>query len=289
MAEVNFTRQPFVTVQDPQRGIALPRLIGGVLLAAAFAALAFLGYRLVIEYSGSPTAAQPALSQVQEQLAGIEKRIDQLEQHHRTLATTPKAALETPIASMPAGKLQTERRAYKVTSASVVPPQAEPNSHVTSMQPNGTAQRPTAQPLQMPSAELSADKDEVWQATADRLSDVVGVVGTQQGELSKTREELNALLAQTRRKAMPFELRRGAGPEPVGPVSLVLKNSDAKNLRYTVCVAFESQCVELKNRAVNEVVVFVLSDKSAPLELVATKVLHDQIVGYLEVPDKPLP
>jgi len=289
MEEVNFNRQPFVTVQDHQRGIALPRLIGGLLLAAAFAALAFLGYRLVIEYSGGSTATRPALDQVQEQLAGIEKRIDQLEQHHRTLATNPKAALETPAASVPAGKLP-ERRAYKITSASVVPPQAEqPNSHVTSMQPNGTAQRPTGQPLQIQSAEPSADKDEVWQATADRLSDVVGVVGTQQGEISKTREELNMLLAQTRRKAMPFELRRGAGPEPVGPVSLVLKNSDAKNSRYTVCVAFESQCVELKNRAVNEVVVFVLSDKSAPLELVATKVLHDQIVGYLEVPDKPLP
>jgi hypothetical protein len=36
-------------------------------------------------------------------------------------------------------------------------------------------------------------------------------------------------------------------------------------------------------------VVFVLSDNSAPLELVATKVLRDQIVGYLEVPDNPLP
>jgi hypothetical protein len=292
MEEVNFNRQPFVTVQDHQRGIAIPRVIGGLFLAAAFAALAFLGYRLVIEYSGSSAATRPALDQVQEQLAGIEKRIDQLEQHHRTLVANPKAAPEASAASVPAGKLPTERRAYKVTSASVVPPQAEPNSHVTSMQPNGTAQRPTAQsvqPLQIPSAQPSADKDEVWQATADRLSDVVGVVGTQQGEISKTREELNVLLAQTRRKAMPFELRRGAGPEPVGPVSLVLKNSDAKNLRYTVCVAFESQCVELKNRAVNEVVVFVLSDKSAPMELVATKVLHDQIVGYLEVPDKPLP
>jgi hypothetical protein len=291
MDEVNFTRQPFVTVQDHQRGIALPRLIGGVLLAAAFAALAFLGYRLVIQYSGVSSATPQGLDQVQEQLAGIEKRIEQLERH-RTQVANPKAALETPTASLPAGKLPAERRAYKVSSASVVPPQAEPNSHVTSMQPNGTAQRPTAQPvqpLQIASAQPSADKDEVWQATADRLSDVVGVVGTQQGELSKTREELNALLAQTRRKAMPFELRRGAGPEPVGPVSLVLKNSDAKNLRYTVCVALEGQCVELKNRAVNEVVVFVLSDKSAPLELVATKVLHDQIVGYLEVPDKPLP
>jgi hypothetical protein len=32
------------------------------------------------------------------------------------------------------------------------------------------------------------------------------------------------------------------------------------------------------------VVVFVLTPNSAPLELVATKILHDQIVGYLEVP-----
>jgi hypothetical protein len=288
MEEVNFTRQPFVTVQDRQRGIALPRLIGGLLLAAAFVALAFLGYRLVMQYSGGTSAAPQGLDQIQEQLAGIEKRIDQLEQHHRALVASPKAPSDvaTPIAM---GKPAAERRTYKITSASVVPPQAESNSHVTSMQPNATAQRPSVQSVQNPSAAPNTDKDEVWQATADRLSDVVGVVGTQQGEISQTREELNRLLAQTRRKAMPFELRRGAGAEPVGPVSLILKNSDPKNLRYTVCVAFESQCVELKNRAVNEVVVFVLSDKSAPLELVATKVLHDQIVGYLEVPDKPLP
>jgi hypothetical protein len=288
MEEVNFTRQPFVTVQDHQRGVALPRLIGGLLLAAAIAALAFVGYRLVTQYSGVPSAAPQGLDQVQEQLAGIEKRIDQLEQHHRALVANPKAPSDnaTPV---PAGKLAAERRVYKITSASVVPPQTESNSHVTSMQPNGSGSRPSVPSSQNPSAESSADKNEVWQATADRLSDVVGVVGTQQGEISKTREELNQLLAQTRRKAMAFELRRGAGPEPVGPVSLVLKSTDPKNLRYTVCVALDSQCVELKNRAVNEVVVFVLSDKSAPLELVATKVLHDQIVGYLEVPDKPLP
>jgi hypothetical protein len=35
---------------------------------------------------------------------------------------------------------------------------------------------------------------------------------------------------------------------------------------------------------VNEVVAFVLFSNSAPLEFVTTKILHDQIVGYLEVP-----
>jgi hypothetical protein len=289
MEDVKFNRQPFVTVQDQERRVALPRLVGTLVLAAAFAALAFLGYRLVSEYASTPTATPQGLDQVQEQLAGMEKRIDQLEQRHRAAAANPKGPSEAAASGVPVGEPSKGRHAYKITSASVLPPQADPSSHLASMQPNGSAHGPTAQLVQSPSAESSTDKDEVWQATADRLSDVVGVVGTQQGEISKTREELNRLLAQTRRKAVPFELRRGAGPEPVGPVSLVLKNSDVKNLRYTVCVALGSQCVELKNRAANEVVVFVLSDNSAPLELVATKVLHDQIVGYLEVPDNPLP
>jgi hypothetical protein len=286
MEELNFNRQPFVTVQDQERRVALPRLLGTLVLAAAFLALAFLGYKLVSEYASASTATPQGLEQVQEQLAGMEKRIDQLEQRHRTLAANPKAPSETAASGVPVAAPTKERRAYKITSASVLPPQAEASSHLASMQPNGSAHGPT---VQSASAESSIDKNEAWQATADRLSDVVGVVGTQQGEISKTREELNRLLTQTRRKAMPFELRRGAGPEPVGPVSLILKNSDVKNLRYTVCVEIGSQCVELKNRTVNEVVVFVLSDNSAPLELVATKVLHDQVVGYLEVPDNPLP
>jgi hypothetical protein len=125
---------------------------------------------------------------------------------------------------------------------------------------------------------------EAWQATTDRLGDVVGVVGSQQGEISQTREDVNKLLSQSRRTAMQFELRRGAGREPVGPVSLVLKASDPKNHRYSVCVYVQDQCIDLKDRALDEVVVFVLKPNSAPLELVATKILHDQIVGYLEVP-----
>jgi hypothetical protein len=71
---------------------------------------------------------------------------------------------------------------------------------------------------------------------------------------------------------------------------MVLKSSDAKSQRYTVCVYLEDKCVELKDRTVNEVVVFVVSRNSTPLGLVATKVLRNQIVGYLEVPsEKPAP
>jgi hypothetical protein len=51
-----------------------------------------------------------------------------------------------------------------------------------------------------------------------------------------------------------------------------------------VCVYFEEKCIELKDRALNEVVVFMVSRDSAPLELVATKIMRDQILGYVEIP-----
>ena len=124
-----------------------------------------------------------------------------------------------------------------------------------------------------------------WEATTNRLADVVGVVGTQQGELSETRDALNQLLAQTHRRAISFELDRGRSRVSVGPVSLQLKSADSKGQHYTVCVIFNKEkCIELRDRALNEVVVFVVAKNSPPLELVATKILRDQITGYLEVP-----
>jgi len=69
----------------------------------------------------------------------------------------------------------------------------------------------------------------------------------------------------------------------VGPVALQLKSADSKNQHYTVCVYFDRKCVELKNRALNEVVVLLVTKDGAPLELVATKIQRDQIVGYLQI------
>ncbi len=67
-----------------------------------------------------------------------------------------------------------------------------------------------------------------------------------------------------------------------------MKNTDPKAQRYTVCVYVDSKCIELKNRVLDEVVVFVLARGTTPLELVATRISRDEIVGYLEVPTEKL-
>jgi hypothetical protein len=278
MAGVDFDRQAFVPAAEPAPR-PQARVLGSLLLVIAVAALAFLGYKLLVDSRQSAAAASDSqgLDAFQQQLTRIEKRLDQLERRRKSSAPETDAA-----SSSGAAKAQMEPPSKK-TVYTVAPVNG------TKTQPTPTQSAPPASriPSVAQSPNETADR-EAWQATTDRLADVVGVVGSQEGEISQTREQLNALLAQTRRSALQFDLRRGSPRQSVGPVSMVLKGSDPRSQRYTVCVYLEDKCVELKDRAVDEVVVFVVSRNSTPLELVATKVLRDQIVGYLEVPTEKL-
>jgi hypothetical protein len=275
MAGIDFDRQVFVAPAD-QAQKQPPKVLGAVILAIAVVGIGFVGYKLMSNAGvGGTSAESNGLLEIQQQLTDVRQRIDQLEKRHKV--SPPESAVASPklVPAAPAAATR-PRPAYKISAASALNPQRHP------------APAPIAQPLASPPTATSAENDtanrESWQATTDRLADVVGVVGSQQGEITQTRDELNQLLAQTKRTALQFELTRGTGRQSVGPVELLLKGSDPKSLRYSVCVYVEDKCVELKNRALDEVVVFVLSRGTPPLELVATRISRDGIVGYLEVP-----
>jgi hypothetical protein len=268
MSGVEFDREPFVRAGQPHRSSALP-VIGLFVAAVALAGAGYISYKLI----SAPPASRPAydvqvLDQMQQQIARLDERIEDMEKHRKP-AAIETAAPQKPDTSHP---VQEKRPGYKVKAGSALPPQ-----------PLARDSSAISEKVAAYAAETAANR-EAWQATTDRLADVVGVVGSQQGELSRTREDVNRILSKTVRNAVSFELRRRTTREPVGPVSLLLKNADVKSQRYTVCVYVKDQCLELKNRSVNEVVSFVMADNSSPLALVATKIMHDQIVGYLEVP-----
>jgi hypothetical protein len=282
MAGIDFDRQAFVTptAKAPRVG---PHILGPVILVVAIAAAGLIGYKLIYSSSGrsSQTTDSETVAQMQQQIDELQKRLDILEKHRKIAPTEPGKEVSEKVASTPpVAKAIPERPGYKISSGipqPVAPRQAAP--------PVNQSAPPAVQQAALAAVDDKANANhEAWQATTDRLADVVGVVGSQQGEISQTRDDLNRLLAKTGRSALPFELRRKASREPIGPVSMVLKNVDTKNKKYSLCIYVADQCIELKDRAVNEVVAFVISKNSAPLTLVATKVLRDQIVGYLEVP-----
>lgn len=272
MAGIDFDRQVFIPPADqPEKPPS--RIIGVVILVLAILGIGFVGYKLISDTNLSGASAEAnSLQQIQQQLADMQERLDVLEKKHKSAnefnAVTPKPE--------PATSSSTARSkpAYQISAASALNPQRNPN--------------PTSQPSAARTAPVTAANDtaarESWQATTDRLADVVGTVGSQEGEINQTRDELNQLLAQSRRSALQFELTRGAGRQSVGPVELLLKGSDARSQRYTVCVYVNNKCIELKDRVLDEVVVFVLARGTPPLELVATRISRDEIVGYLEIP-----
>jgi prefoldin subunit 5 len=278
MAGIEFDRQVFTSATEGQRTQA-PKAMGAVFLVLALALAGFVGYKVFTQASqnNAIASANAQVETLQAQLADSQKRLEELQKHHKAV----KPELPTPVVQAPAEEKKSApvKRTYRIAAASALPPQPKP---VVSAAP------PAALPVASQNtaaiqSELNANH-EAWQATTDRLADVVGVVGQQQNELSETREAVNQLLSQSRRQALPFELMRGNNRMPVGPVTLQLKSVDLKGQRYSVCVYFEDRCIELKDRVLNEVVVFVVSKNGSPLELVATKVVRDQIVGYLEVP-----
>lgn len=281
MAGIDFDRQVFARAPETHTPLQTPRIVGALFLVIAVLVAGYAGFRLVSKYLPSGSSAEtapPAMDQIQQQLANMEKRLDLLEKHRKVVTVEPQSTRPVAPTPPPAAAPASKGSSYKIVAASALPTQ---RVHTQNQPAPQAAQTMTAKSGS--SVDASANR-EAWQATTDRLADVVGVVGNQQGQISQAREDLDVLLAEARRTAVPFELRRGGSREPVGPLWLLLKGSDPKTQRYTLCIYVDDQCVELKDRAADEVVVIVLSRRTAPLELVATKVLRDQIVGYLEVP-----
>jgi hypothetical protein len=280
MAGIEFDRQVFAPTTEIENKTP-PKIFGTLALVVALGLAGLVGYKIFTQVSEQHalTVANAQIEQLQLQLADSQKQMEDLQKRHKPAAKAeaPAPAVTPPVVA----KTPAQRPAYHVTAGSVMPPQTKP---VTLQSISQTPGAPVA------SAETAAMKSELnanheaWQATTDRLADVVGVVGQQQNEISETREAVNQLLSQTKRQAVSFELQRGNLQMPVGPVALQLKNVDMKGQRYSVCVYFQNRCTELKDRSLNEVVVFVVSKNNVPMELVATKILHDQVVGYLQVP-----
>jgi DNA polymerase IIIc chi subunit len=273
----DFDRQAFVPPQAPKSRQG-PPIVGILFALAAIAGIVVLAYKLFpqatagLSQPASVNSDAASLAEVNQRLSDIEKRLDKLEALRRADLTDRRAERsEEPVVNS-----ATATRP-KTKDVIIVSGQTKPDAE--------TLQRLTN--VQSGVAALQNDEAanrEAWQATTSKMADMAGQVGSQSVEELRNRDELNELLAVTEVDAIPFELYRGANPQPVGPVSLALKSVSPKHHRYTICVYVQNSCTELKNRMLHEVVQFAVSRNAAALRIVGTKLSSDEMVGYLEVP-----
>jgi len=291
-AGIDFDRQVFVQTPPPSPRNSGPRLGGLIVGVVVIAALAFAGYKLLPQGSQtSASASDPSLTQIDQRLTTIEERLNKLEETRRGSHAVRRSEATRPSSqSQEAGpqasaSTRPARPVYRITPTPWQGSSARPAKSSASETEPATKERLAT--LQAGLGRLQQDQaanNDAWQATTNRLADMAGQVGTQNVQILRNQDELNELVNRTEMEAIPFELLRGSNPTPVGPVSLVLKSTNAKRQSYTLCVYVQPTCIELKDRMIHEVVQFVVSRNSPPLEVIATHIVKDEILGYLEVP-----
>jgi hypothetical protein len=226
-----------------------------------------------------------SVAQMQQHLTSIEKRLDDLETRRK--ADSVKASQDAKAAQAALASQSSVQRAprtqYQVSPAYALPTRAAA-AQPSSADPASAEKLASLQQGIGALQEESKSNREAWQATTNRLADVAGELGAQHGQILQNQDELHQFLGRAQHTSLTFELRRSSVPESVGPVRISLKAANQKSKKYTLCVYVQESCVEVKDRVLYEVVQLAVSHDVAPIELIATEVGKDGIVGYVEVP-----
>jgi Tfp pilus assembly protein PilE len=284
-AGIDYDRQVFApSAQQPAATPSAASIFFFVAVIAAILALGYVGYKGFVQSSGGSTADVRALNEMQQRVNALEERLAQAEKenHRRALAATQSSQNsknDTPAVPAQSSAHSALRPSYRISGS----PAPQP-SHAAAPD-TATAQKLAGIQQGLGALQNDATSNrEAWQATTDKLADVAGQVGVQSVQILRNQDEVNQLLVRTERVAIPFELLHGADPQLIGPVHLGLKSTNQKAQRYTLCVYVQTSCLELKDKAIYEVAQFAISRDSAPLEVIATKISKDGILGYLEIP-----
>jgi hypothetical protein len=275
----------------PESDIAWSRVV--IVFVVIFLSIAALvEFAVHARFAGADapivTSDRQSLAEIQKHLNVIEKRLEELESRRKTSSrAAPEMKEPEDVVQNQSSAPRHPRTQYQVLPQSAIATQP------VAAQP-AIPDAASAKQLALLQEGVGALQDEAnsnreaWQATTNRLAEVAGELGTQHGQIIQNKDELNRFLGRSEHTSLTFELRRGSDPEPVGPVRLALKSSNQKSQRYTLCVYLQNSCLRVKDRAQYEVVQLAVSRDTAPLELIATKVERNGIVGYLEVPrEKP--
>lgn len=290
MGGFGYDRQVFVKSKEPAPAPGRSPLPGAMVLILVAALGAFAAYRYIKAGGLSNIDADPGsgtqVQQLQHKIEVLQARIDELEKKHRVRA---RHAVEE---NDPVKETTTLRPARLPESHPAPSTSREPaEKRVVAM-----AAPAAVLPVAAPAASVKADPNlngiqgalasshQEWQATVDRLGNVVGELDAQRNQVKQNQNDVNQLLQVTRRTGISFSLSKGGRFQRVGPVAISLASTDVATQRYTVRLVVDDKSVELKDRALNEVIQFYTTHSQFPVELVILQIQRSHVAGMLSVP-----
>ena len=122
MAGIEFDRQVFTSAPEAQRTQA-PKAMGAVLLVLALGLAGFVGYKVFTQASQDHAiaSANAQVETLQAQLADSQKRLEELQKHHKAVKPEPPVpVVQAPVVEK---KSAPAKPAYRIAAGSALPPQ----------------------------------------------------------------------------------------------------------------------------------------------------------------------
>jgi hypothetical protein len=279
---------PTTRLPEQETGLfSVTGLAQTLLAVVVVGVVVFAGYKLLksTRAPSEPAASDAQVAQMGQRLDDLERRLDQLEKKPRAFKEVSAPAAPSPLIAP--------------TAAKPVPP----NSRLTFSRPVIALSTSSSPGNPSPAGDSTLKNDlnsaraaaasgqQQWEATADRLGNVVGELDSQRNTLDSQREalerdqaRLDELAGRFSRDSQPFTVERSSTRQQVGPVWLQLIGTDPKNQRYTMRLSVEGKTVELKDRALHEAIQFYASDGKGSFELVVSQIGRDIVRGSLVLP-----
>lgn len=272
--EQDFDRQAFIAQPQPPKR---PASGGGLILILFVIVLGVAAgaYQFLSPQGGLASATHDSeLAQVMQRLEEIEKRLGRFEKQRKTApaepANPPATAATTPSAPRP---------------ESAPAPGNSPRFAITGTVPadSGRSLSELKDEVGTLRGGLGANQ-EAWQASTDRISDVVGDLGDQRRSLEEHRRNLQELQSRLDRPRQPYRLHKTMGRIQVGSVGLKLLGTNPEKQMYSLQVLVDDKRVELRSRSLYEPVYLYPRGSSLPLELVVSEIRKNEVAGYLALP-----
>jgi len=271
---------------------------------------AFATYRYVKAGGKQPSdpADKARIAELQTKLKAMQGRVKELEKRRHTAAprhvsektkpsdakpapTTKAVAEGTPDPNSPqkpepkplakAADSNPSQSHMAASSAASVPP-AKTSSPKARSSATGS-QALSNKELSHLQGSLAANHDE-WEATTNRLGNVVGQLDSQRSAIQQTQSGVNYLLERAQRSDVSFSLKKRSGLQRVGPIEMELESTSVKGQHYNIRMVVDDKSIELKDRALNEIVQFYTSRSKYPLRLIVSQIRRGEVSGTLAVP-----
>lgn len=159
----------------------------------------------------------------------------------------------------------------------------------------GQVQQQTSAQFGEVSNELNGTKSDVASTRKDlndtntKLGTTIGDLGVQSGLIARNHEEVEELKRLNERSIYEFTMGKAKLPQRVGPIQLIVRKINSKNLTFTLDIIADDRKTERKDKSLEEPIQFYTRGSRTVDEIVVYDVKKNSISGYLSTAKEAAP